>query len=74
MPKSGFTEQTEEYIERFIGTDFRKVKHDHGGEFIACLDSREYVLKDDYLELIHELEDEGVDLTSVQIANIPKEE
>ena len=73
MPKAGLTEQTIDYIERFVESEFGEIRHEHGGEFIAFIESKKYMFGEDYLELIHKLKDEDVDLGSVEIANIPKQ-
>jgi len=73
MPKAGLTEQTIDYIERFVKYEFREIRHEHGGEFIAFIEPRKYIFGEDYLELIQKLTDEDVDLSSVKIANIPEQ-
>jgi len=73
MPEAGLIEQTIDYIERFVDSEFREIRQEHGGEFIAFIESKRYMFGDDYFELIHKLKDEDVDLSSVKIANIPEQ-
>ncbi len=72
MPEAGIVRETIDHIERSTGSQFEDIQHEHGGEFIALLKSKGYVLKDDYLELIDDLKDRDVELSTVNIANIPK--
>ncbi len=73
MPEAGLTEQTIDYIEKFVDSEFEEIQNEHGGEFIAFVGSNEYLVGDDYLELIQKLKDEDVNMKSVKITNIPKE-
>ncbi len=72
MPDSGIIDQTIDYIEEFVDSEFRDIQHDYGGEFIAFVEPDEYVVEENYLDLIHRLKDEDVELKSVKITNIPK--
>lgn len=74
MSRGEFIEQTIEYIEGFIDSEFREIQHEHGGELIALMEPKRYVLGDDYIDLLNKLKDEDVDLHSVKIANIPEGE
>jgi len=74
MTEAGFADRTIDYIESFVDSEFREIQHQYGGELMAFVEPMgEYVVGDNYLDLIQKLKKEDVKLSSVKITNIPRE-
>ncbi len=73
MPNMLFEDKESNHINEWVQSNLKEIKEDYGGKFIAVLETEEILVKEQYVELLHELEKREVNLESVTITNIPTE-
>ena len=73
MDRIDLPDQAIDHLDRWLDSHIQEIKEDHAGKFIAFLESGEALIEDEYVELIHDIEDMDVDLESVRLSNIPKD-
>ncbi len=60
-----------DHLDEWFHSNLQEIQKDHGGKFIALLDSGETIVKEQYLELLKELKKRDIDSESVTITNVP---
>lgn len=71
MPKN-LSQDQENGLDEGLNSRFQEIQKDHGGKFLAMIDSDETIVEDNYVELLRELENKGMDFETVTITNVPR--